>query len=53
MVEQVHQAKAMVEGLKQQSQSQVKILQAILGVMGEMKQHEQEVASQPTRQRYD
>ena len=53
MVEQLEQTRAMVEGLTQQSQSYVKILEAISGLMGEMKQNKQEVASRPTRQLSD
>ena len=53
IVEQVQQTKAMVDGLTQQSQSHVKILEAIFGVLREMKQNRREVASQPTRQLSD
>ena len=52
-VEQVQQAKATVEGLRQQSQSQVKILEAISRVMEEVKQHRHEVVSGPARKLFD
>ena len=34
----IKQAKTVVEGIKQQSQSQVKILKAILGIVGQQRQ---------------
>ena len=43
------QAKVSVEERKQQTQSQVKLS----GVMGETRQHKQNVVSRPTRQLYD
>ena len=47
------QEKAKVEEQKQQTQSQVKLFEATSGVMGEMRQHKQKVASRPTRQLSD
>ena len=43
------QAKVDVEERKQQTQSQVKLLEATSGVMGETRQHKQKVASRPIR----
>ena len=44
------QAKANIEEQKQQTQSQVKLFEETSGVMGELRQHKQKVASRPTRQ---
>ena len=46
-------AKAIVDGLKQHSCSQVKLLEVVSGVMGEKRQHKQKVSSGPTRQLSD
>ena len=48
-----NQTKVSVGERKQQTQSQVKLLEATSGVMGEMRQHKQEVAFGPTRQLSD
>ena len=43
------QTKVIVEGLKQQSQSQVKLFEAISGVMGRMRQHRYKFTNGPAK----
>ena len=47
------QAKATVEEQKQQTNSQVKLLEATSRVMGETRQHKHKVVYKPTRKLFD